>query len=206
MHAICNPSVKPRERRDAVPIWNRGTQSMFERNRIDNASNTGHQTAIPAEITLSDNEVLSGHFLISSARAFADVLNSEMQFFEFEPFEGERRFISKQSIRAVKLLDVPAANGLESRGPIVGEFEPYGALGLKRDAHWDEVRQAYLRLAKAYHADRYASVELPAEVRTYLQQMSRRVNAAYTALEAPRHVIAKSATRIAPVYASRPLA
>ena len=179
---------------------------MFERNRIDNASNTGHQTAVPAEITLGDNEVFSGHFLISSARAFSDVLNSEIQFFEFEPFEGERRFISKQSIRAVKLLDVPAANGLESRGPIVGEFEPYGALGLKRDAHWDEVRQAYLRLAKAYHADRYASVELPAEVRTYLQQMSRRVNAAYTALEAPRHVIAKSATRIAPVYASRPLA
>ncbi len=50
----------------------------------------------------------------------------------------------------------------------------------------DEVRQAYLRLAKAYHPDRYASVELPEEVRDYLSAMARRVNAAHAALETPR--------------------
>jgi hypothetical protein len=177
---------------------------MFERNRIDNASNTGHQTAVPAELTLNDGSVVSGHFLISSARAIGDVLNSEALFFEFEPFDGERRFISKHAISAFRLLSVAPADGLDARRPISGAFDPYSALGVKRDADWDDIRQAYLRLAKAYHADRYASIDLPTEVREYLQQMSRRVNAAYTALEAPRQVVRNVALRADPVYTSQP--
>ena len=177
---------------------------MFERGKIDNSSNSAHQSAIPAELTLSGGEVLAGHFLISAARTLADVLNGEMAFLEFEPYEAERRFIAKMSIQAVKLLDAPVANVLDVRRPVQGAFDPYGALGVKRDAEWDEVRHAYLRLAKAYHADRYASVELPVEVHDYLQQMSRRVNAAYTALEAPRLNVRKAEARPEPVYTSRP--
>lgn len=179
---------------------------MFERNRIDNAGNNAHQTAIPAELTLTDGEVLIGHFLISAARAMSEVLNGENLFLEFEPFESAKRYISKQSIRSVKIMDAPSANALEGRRPLAGEFDPYAALALKKDAEWDEVRQAYLRLAKAYHADRYASVDLPGEVREYLQQMSRRVNAAYTLLKAPRLVVKKADMRAAPVYTSRPRA
>jgi hypothetical protein len=179
---------------------------MFERNRIDNSSSTSQLTAIPAELTLIDGEVLIGHFLISAARAMSEVLNGENLFLEFEPFESARRYVSKQSIRTVKIMDAPAASGLDARRPMAGEFDPYAALGLKRDAEWDDVRQAYLRLAKAYHADRYASIDLPAEVREYLQQMSRRVNAAYTLLEAPRLVVKKADMRAAPVYTSRPRA
>lgn len=177
---------------------------MFERNRVDNATNTGHQSAVPAELTLNDGCVLSGHFLISAARAISDVLNGETRFFEFEPFDGDRRFIATSAICAVKLLKAAPADGLDARRPIDGSFDPYATLGLKRDAEWDDVRQAYLRLAKSYHADRYASIELPAEVRQYLQQMSRRVNAAYTALEAPRLAVKKTIMRPEPVYESRP--
>lgn len=187
----------------AVSIWD--TQ-MFERNRVDNSSNSTHQSAVPAEITLTDGEVLTGHFLISAARALSDVLNGDIHFLEFEPYERERRFIARSAIRAVKLLDAPAANVLDVRRPIPGAFDPYAALGVKRDTDWDEVRHAYLQLAKAYHADRYASIELPPEVRDYLQQMSRRVNAAYTALEAPRLMVKKADLRPEPVYQSRPRA
>ena len=175
---------------------------MFERNRVDNGSNSQHQCAIPVELTLDDGEVLTGQFMISAARAFGDVLNGESQFFEFEPFGGDRRYIAKQAIRSVKVLVVGSANGLNARRPVEGAFDPYAALGLKSDAEWDEVRHAYLRLAKTYHADRYASVELPGEVRDYLQAMSRRINAAYVALEAPRNIIKKVSMRAAPVYTS----
>lgn len=175
---------------------------MFERNRVDNGANSQHQSAIPAELTLDDGDILTGQFLISASRAFGDVLNGEVQFFEFEPFGKERRFISKQAIRSVKLLQVGASNGLSARKPVDGAFDPYVTLGLKADADWEEVRHAYLRLAKAYHADRYASIELPLEVRDYLQAMSRRINAAYVALEAPRNVIKKVSMRAAPVYTS----
>jgi curved DNA-binding protein CbpA len=85
---------------------------------------------------------------------------------------------------------------------LTGEFDPYAALGLKRDADWEEVRNAYLRLARTYHADKFASVELPPEVRDYLSQMSRRVNAAYTALEAPRLIVRKADLRATAVYTS----
>ena len=159
---------------------------MFERNRIDNASTTSHQTAVPAELTLADGETLIGHLLISSARAVAEVLNGESLFIEFVPLGAERRFVSKQALRSVRVVDGGACTALDARRPLNGEFDPYAALALKPDAGWEDVRQAYLRLAKAYHPDRYASVDLPGEVREYLQQMSRRVNAAYTALEAPR--------------------
>lgn len=175
---------------------------MFERNKVDNGANSHHQSAIPAELTLSDGEVLAGHFIISASRAFSDVLNGEAQFFEFEPFNGERRFIAKSAIRSVKLLQVGSAAGLATRRPVEGAFDPYTTLGLKADAEWDDIRHAYLRLAKTYHADRFASVDLPAEVRDYLQAMSRRVNAAYVALEAPRLAVRKVSMRAQPIYTS----
>jgi preprotein translocase subunit Sec63 len=120
--------------------------------------------------------------------------------------DRERRYIAKSALCSVQLLDVPTAAGLDARRAATGEFDPYSALGLKRDADWDDVRDAYLRLAKAYHADRYASIELPPEVRDYLQQMSRRINTAYKTLEAPRLVVKKADLRPEPVYTSRPRA
>lgn len=180
---------------------------MFERNRVDNStSGSAHQSAVAASLTLADGEVLTGHFYISAARAISDVLNGETQFLEFQPLDGARRFIAKRAIRAISLADAPGAKALETRRPQDGEFDPYGALGVKRGAGWEEIREAYLRLAKTYHTDRYASVELPAEVRDYLAQMSKRVNAAYTMLEAPRLVVRKADMRAAPVYTSRPRA
>lgn len=177
---------------------------MFERNKIDNGANTHHQTAVPAELTLSDGEVLAGQFIIPATRAFSDVLNGESHFLEFEPFNGERRFVARTAIRAVKLLQIGSASGLAARRPVEGSFDPYTALGLKADAEWDDIRHAYLRLAKAYHADRFASVDLPAEVRDYLQAMSRRVNAAYVALETPRLAVKKISMRAEAVYTSQP--
>lgn len=175
---------------------------MFERNKVDNSNHSTHQSAVPAEITLTDGEVLAGHFLISAARAITDVLNGESAFIEFEPFNSPKRFIAKHALREVKLMDVGNGATLENRRAMVGEFDPLTALGLKRDAEWDEVREAYLRLARTYHPDRFSSVELPAEVREYLAQMARRVNAAYKALEAPRLVVKKADLRAAPVYTS----
>jgi len=175
---------------------------MFERNKIDNGANTHHQTAVPAELTLTDGEVLAGQFIISATRAFADVLNGESHFLEFEPFNKERRYIARTAILSVRLIQVGSAAGLSARRPIEGAFDPHTTLGIKADAEWDDVRHAYLRLAKMYHADRFASVDLPVEVRDYLQAMSRRVNAAYVALEAPRLAVKKVSMRAQPVYST----
>ena len=62
-------------------------------------------------------------------------------------------------------------------------------LGLEKGAAFDNIRDAYHRLSKLYHPDRYASIELPREVKTYLEGMSKNVNAAFVAL---KHVGQKS--------------
>jgi DnaJ domain len=56
---------------------------------------------------------------------------------------------------------------------------------LRTGAARDEIREAYVALAKAYHPDRYANVVLPPEVADYMAAMARRINAAHAALEAP---------------------
>ena len=55
-------------------------------------------------------------------------------------------------------------------------------LGVTPGATREEIRQAYLALAKVYHPDRYATAELPTEVIEYLFAMARRINAAHAAL------------------------
>lgn len=178
---------------------------MFERNRIDNVSQgSANLTAVPAEVIMADGELLVGHFVIQATRPFSEVLNSDVPFVEFEPFHRERRYIAKSAIRSVKLMDAPAGRTLEARRPLPGEFDPYQALGVRRDAEWEDIRHAYIRLTKIYHADRFASVELPDEVRAYLKDMSTRINTAYATLEVP-HLQAKKVTlRAEPVYTSKP--
>ena len=61
----------------------------------------------------------------------------------------------------------------------------YEVLGVARGATEKEIRSAYHKLSKIYHPDKFAAVELPSEVREYLAAMSRRINAAFMALEAP---------------------
>ena len=65
------------------------------------------------------------------------------------------------------------------------------------------MKSAYHRLAKLYHPDRYTAAELPPEVRDYLAGMTRRVNAAYAALEAPQQIAKQIAVQQAvPIYTS----
>lgn len=179
---------------------------MFERNRVDTAQTATHLTTVAAVVSLTTGEVLSGHFVISASRAFAEIMNGDAPFLEFKPLSGQRRYVAKHAILAISLADAPAANALDQRRFHNEEFDPYATLGLKRDADWDAIRDAYLALAKTYHTDRYAHVDLPAEVRDYLEQMSKRINAAYSVLEAPRLVVRKADLRATPVYESRPRA
>jgi hypothetical protein len=170
---------------------------MFERNRVDNSL---QQASVPAEITLGDGRILKGKFHISAARSIYDVLNGETAFLDFESHGGDRAMIAKSRIATVKIVAVSPANGLQNRLRAADDFDPHGILGVAKGASW---RGAYVRLSKVYHPDLFAGVALPAEVRDYLSGMSRRINAAYAALEEPQHTIKRAAIEKAkPVYVS----
>ena len=64
-----------------------------------------------------------------------------------------------------------------------GADDPHQILAVAPGAPWLAVREAYLRLAKAYHPDRFSGMELPKEVLEYLDAKARRINVAYELLE-----------------------
>lgn len=174
---------------------------MFERNRIDTASQH-QQMTVPVEVTLEDGDQLRGKFIVPATRSLFDVLNTPGAFIEFEPYGGERSILSKTAVKVVRLVNAPAAVNLSARAREIDQFDPHAILGVAREMPFEEVRQAYLRLSKLYHPDRYAGLDLPAEVREYLAAMARRVNAAYGALEVPVQQKKAAAQRPAPVYSS----
>lgn len=173
---------------------------MFERNKIDNAA---QQMTVPAELTLDAGEVLKGRFLISATRSIFEVLNGDAHFFEFETYQGERSLISRTTIKFVKLVSVSSANHLKGRMRETETFDPYQVLGVTTDTAFDDIRAAYLRLSKVYHPDRFHGIDLPAEVRDYLAAMVRRINAAYSSLEAPVQAARRAAiAKAQPVFTS----
>ena len=176
-----------------------GERQVFERNKIDSVE----QGLLSVELTLADGRVLAGRVALPVARGLADFLNGGAAFLEFTPFEGERTFIAKSTLAAVRPLDVARPTGLVQRTRDMDEFDPRGVLGVSPETPFEEVRQAFLKQAKVYHPDRYSNVELPVEVAAYLAAMARRINAAYAALEQP-HVARKQAAalRQEPVYTS----
>ena len=172
---------------------------MFERTKVDNAP---EPSAVPVEVVLADGTLTKGKLLVSAGKTLSDALNGTTAFIEFEPYGGERTFLSKAQLASVQLVGVPKAANLSARTREGDSFNPHTILGVAATAGWEEVRQAYHKLAKTYHPDRYASAELPVEVQDYLAAMARRVNAAYAALETPRQAvkIPTAAARAAAVY------
>ena len=169
---------------------------MFDRNRSDYIP---EPNAVPVEAALADGTTARGKVLVPMGKSLADVLNGVGGFLEFEPYGGERGFLAKAHLASVTPAGIPRAPNLGARLGDAGGFDPHVVLGLAAGASREELRQAYFRLAKAYHPDRYATAELPEEVRDYLAAMARRINAAHAALEAP---LKRQAAREEPVFTS----
>jgi hypothetical protein len=169
---------------------------MFERTKIDNVPDL---TAMPVEVTLVDGTTIRGKLLVPTTRTMADALNGAGAFLEFEPYGGERCYISKSQLTSIKLLGVPRLPNLNARLRDLDGFDPYAVLGLAPGAAREEVRQAYFALAKIYHPDRYATAELPTEVIEYLFAMARRINAAHAALNIEQK---KQSAKQEPVFTS----
>ncbi len=177
--------------------WPEANEAFCRFCMFDRGSRERTEGPVAVEITLEGGQELQGKLLVPPGRGLSDVLNSTSPFIEFEPVDGERMFIAKSALQAVKPTNVPAKPDLWAGSAEAGNFDPLAVLGLKPGSTREEAREAYVRMAKTYHPDRYAAVELPREVRDYLAAMVRRVNAAYQALETAQR---KHAAKETPVF------
>jgi hypothetical protein len=161
------------------------------------------ESAIAVEVTFDDGRTLKGKCIVPVQKQLADVLNNANPFIEFEAYGGERQYVAKSSLKAVKPIAAARGPNLAARLRDLDTFDPHAILGVSGSASWEEIKSAYHRLAKTYHPDRYSTAELPPEVRDYLGSMARRVNAAFSALEDP-HIETKQAVaaRARPIYTS----
>jgi hypothetical protein len=151
---------------------------MFERHSFEPET-----VAVNVIIQTGDNTRMTGRILAPRTRGLAEVMNGPSLFVDFETTDGDRLLLAKSAIKSVRSLHATRPADLQERVKDAAGFDPRSILGVSPTASRAEVRQAYLTLAKTYHPDRYASTELPAEVRDYLSAMTRRINAAYAFLQ-----------------------
>lgn len=152
---------------------------MFERNPVDNRS----EILVAIEVTMVDGTVSAGRTPIAVSKAVHKLLEGEDAFIYLDTFDGGGQFVPKSDIRGVKVIPTGRPGAAKLSVPDARTFDPYVVLGLEKGARFDEIRDAYHALSKQYHPDRYAGVDLPAEVKGYLDAMARRVNAAFQALK-----------------------
>ena len=140
--------------------------------------------SVAVEIALDDGSAIVGNLVIDGSSSLFKVLAGSAAFLEIEPFDGKRRVFARSDLTSIKLLAGARPVDLAQRTSDLDGFDPFAILGVKPGQKWEDVRAAYLKRAKTYHPDRFASVDLPVEVDTYLTGMLKRVNRAYAALDA----------------------
>ena len=151
--------------------------------------------AIQVEITTADGGFTKGRLWASAGKSLADTLNGPAPFLEFTAYGEERvDFIAKAHVASLRTIEIPKTAPLYDRRGSSAD-DPYRILGLQSGASWFSIREAYLRLAKSHHPDSFSSVELPDEVREYLDSKIQRINAAYGVLEDSLRRTAKTGLR-----------
>ena len=152
---------------------------MFERNRVDNRA----ETLVAVEVTLADGSRVVGRAVLAPGKQVYKLLEGDEAFVYVETFEGDGTFVPKAEIKGLKVINTGRNAGAMLMTPDARNFDPYRILALDKAAAFDDIREAYVRLSKLYHPDRYAGVDLPREVKTYLEAMAKNVNAAFQALK-----------------------
>ncbi len=151
-------------------------------NRPTSATSKTEKTFIPVILTLVDGESLKGAIAISKNSRLGDLLNGSDRYVLFKTNNGEPIYLSQTTIAAVQSNEKPSAHQLDISLKNLEEINPYLILKVKPGASKADLRNAYHELVKHYHPDQFANVKLPREVKSYLDAVIARLNAAYQEL------------------------
>jgi hypothetical protein len=142
---------------------------------------------IAAEIETSDGERVTVMLFVSPQGRVLDMLNDGRAFLPLETEAGEVVFVRKDAIRKVAPLPDAAQerrsahderNGASGQ-PAAPFADPYGLLGVSREATPDEIREAYRQRCRENHPDRLQALGLPRDYVALATQRMAEINAAY---------------------------
>jgi DnaJ-domain-containing protein 1 len=133
-------------------------------------------------VTLTDRSTVTGILNRPRSKTLTEYMNQDAAFLEIERRDGSKVNVAKHAIRSIETHDAPRANHLSAELDKFEKFEPHEVLGVAKGAARESVREAYLRLQRLYHPDRYTGTELPPEVADYIGAVARRINIAYAML------------------------
>ena len=141
-----------------------------------------NRVTVQVTVTLATGSQMRGNVFHSKSRTLQEELNKGDPFLEFEPMDGQRMYLARTAIAAVKEYNIPRSDQMVRRAASLEQFDPYEVLGLKKGADAGQIRNAYVALAKTYHPDRFIRTDLPPEVADYLSAVATRINLAYSEL------------------------
>ncbi len=138
------------------------------------------------ELELNDGARLKGTLMLSRDKSLREFFNVAAEaYFDFDCRRDGPIVIAKASVRQIrpedakKKDDQAKIDALAARQAELEKSDPHKLLGVAPGIDAEELRKAYIAKARAYHPDRFTDSDLPAEVLSYLNAMTRRVNAAY---------------------------
>lgn len=137
---------------------------------------------IPVGIRLIDGEEIFGEISGGVSRNIESALNTDKRFIRVDCEDGTARHVALDHIVHVQpQVDVNAPTLAKPRSATRENAQPL--LGLSGNFSDVDLREAYHRLVKIYHPDRFAQTQLPREVIDYAGEMFRQINNAHQVLK-----------------------
>lgn len=134
--------------------------------------------AIEVSIRMLDQAVIRGSILKGQNANLESILSKDSPFLEFISKDGQRKFIAKHQIAYVEAVEPLIKPVLK---PQSGRFtDAFTILGVPKTCTMDDAKRAYHAKAKLYHPDVFSGYSLPEEVQTYVAEMFRQINTAFT--------------------------
>lgn len=144
---------------------------------------------IKVELFMTDGSRRVGIVLKPRDKSLRDIFNQgHERFVDFDCEECGETIVAKPAIMEIRPFDTKRAadtdtvNDFQKKPAGVERMDATTLLGVKADASKDDIHTAYIKRARAYHPDRFAEIDLPAEIRAYIDAMARRINADYAEL------------------------
>lgn len=154
------------------------------------------KTPVKAIIVTADGKKHDVRLLINHGESLVNFMNSGSAFIEVEDEKKNKTLLARSFIQSI----TPKDSGMDKVSDEIASEkwrhhsqDPYIMLDVQIDASDEDIKNAYHKLARAYHPDRMLSMDLPPAMLAHGEEILKKINIAYEAILAQRRKGKKTA-------------